>query len=279
MTEDDARIDPNGPEALPGEPSASAETPPVSPAETASPYAAQQALGAQPYGPTPIPSSYGWPPAFPTPVQAQFPGPGWPQSMGPWVAPTAHPAPGWGYGPGYRPGYGPGFVPAPGAGFAPRFGPGYMQTPYAPPGPRPGLLWGGIGARFGALVIDAVLIGCSLFGLGLVLSAIGTGSTTRSDNTAATAAAVVWWLLVFIYNPLCWYVFGATPGQKALGLRVAQASTGRSLGIGAVLVRYLVFFTVTVAFPLGVVSAAIASKDPFKRAWHDELARSVVVRK
>jgi uncharacterized RDD family membrane protein YckC len=133
--------------------------------------------------------------------------------------------------------------------------------------------------RFGALVIDTVLLGCSLFGLGLVLSAIGAGSTTRSDNTAATAVAVVWWLLVFIYHPTCWYIFGATPGQKALGLRVAQASSGQSLDIGAVLVRYLVFFMVTVAFPLGIVSAAIASKDPFKRSWHDELARSVVVRK
>ena len=254
MSGADAEADPSRAVDLPAEPSASPATPPT---QTASPYPAQPAFVAPPHGPLP--------------VQAQVPASGWAQPPGSWTPPTAYAAPAWGYGPGYQPGYGP--------GFAPGFAPGYAPLPYAPPGPGPGLRWGGIGARFGALVIDAVLIGCSLFGLGLVLSAIGAGSTTRSDSTASTAVAVVWWLLVFIYNPICWYVFGATPGQKALGLRVAQASTGQSLGIGAVLVRYLVFFTVTVAFPLGVVSAAIASKDPFKRAWHDELARSVVVRK
>jgi uncharacterized RDD family membrane protein YckC len=199
--------------------------------------------GAPPY------QLYWQPPAPQYPIAAQWPASGWAQP------------------PGYQPGFGSGLAP------------GDMPLRYAPPGPGPGLLWGGIGVRFEALVIDAVLLGCSLFGLGLVLSAIGAGSTTRSDDTAATAVAVVWWLLVFIYHPTCWYIFGATPGQKALGLRVAQASSGQSLGIGAVLVRYLVFFMVTVAVPLGVVSAAIASKDPFKRAWHDELARSVVVRK
>ena len=218
MTEDDARIDPNRAEDLPAEPSASAAAPPAHPAETSSPYPAQQALGAQPYSPPPFPPPYGWPPAFPTPVGAQFPASGRTRPTGSSVVPTAYPAPGWGYGPGNRPGYEPGFAPGLGAGFGPAFGPGYMPLPYAPPGPGPGLLWGGIGARFGALAIDAVLIACSLFGLGLVLSAIGAGSTTRSDNTAATAVAVVWWLLIFIYNPICWYVFGATPGQKTLGL-------------------------------------------------------------
>lgn len=258
MTEDDARTDPNRPEDLPAEHSASPATPLI---ETASPYPAPPTFGAQPYQP------HWQPPAPQPPTAAQWPASGWDQPSGSWGAQTVYPAAGWGRGPGCQPGFGPGLAP------------GYMPLRYAPPGPGPGLLWGAVGVRFGALVIDAVLLGCSLVGLGLVLSAIGAGSTTRSESTAATAVAVVWWLLVFIYHPTCWYIFGATPGQKALGLHVAQASSGQPLGIGAVLVRYLVFFMVTVAFPLGVVSAAIASKDPFKRAWHDELARSVVVRK
>jgi uncharacterized RDD family membrane protein YckC len=86
-------------------------------------------------------------------------------------------------------------------------------------------------------------------------------------------------LFALIYHPACWYVFGATLGQKALGLRVAQACNGGPLGIGGVLVRYLIFSVVTVVFPLGIVSAVMAADDPFKRAWHDEVARSVVVRR
>ncbi len=258
MTEDDAGADPNRPEDLPAGESASPATPSTG---TASHDPAQPTFGAQPYQPY-------WQPRVPQPpTAAQWPASDWAQPPGSWGAQTVYPAAGWGRGSGYRPGFGP------------ELAPGYMPLRYAPLGPGPGLLWGGIAVRFGALVVDTVLLGCSLFGLGLVLSAIGGGSATRSESTGATAVAVTWWVLVFIYHPTCWYIFGATPGQKALGLRVAQASSGQSLGIGAVIVRYLVFFMVTVAFPLGIVSAAIASKDPFKRAWHDELARSVVVRK
>ena len=122
--------------------------------------------------------------------------------------------------------------------------------------------------------IVVALAAFSVFAAGIY--AVGGQVGHLWEQMAIPAAAL---LFVLVYNPACWYIFGATPGQKALGLRVAQASDGQSLGIGAVLVRYLIFFMVTLAFPLGVVSAAIASKDPFKRAWHDELARSVVVRK
>jgi uncharacterized RDD family membrane protein YckC len=136
-----------------------------------------------------------------------------------------------------------------------------------------------MGARLGALVIDGVILIVSLFVVALLVSTMdGSGSSARSDTTATTAVALIWWLVALSYHPVCWYVFGSTLGQKALGLRVAQASNGQSLGIGAVLVRYLIFFMVTVFFPLGLVSAVMASNDPFKRAWHDDVARSVVVR-
>jgi len=36
---------------------------------------------------------------------------------------------------------------------------------------------------------------------------------------------------------------------------------------------------VTIAIPLGIISAVMAAQDPFKRAWHDEVARSIVVRR
>jgi hypothetical protein len=303
MAEGDAGIEPKLPGYLPAEHSASPAAPPI---ETTALYPIQSTRGPRLYGPqtytpptsppdspptsppyspptsppdspptsppySPPTSPPYWPPAVPPPGRAQFPASSWGPSPGSWGAPTFYPATGWGYVPGYGPGFGPGFAPV--------TAPGYTPLPYAPPGPMPGLLWGGIRVRLGALVIDAVLLVCSLFAMGLVVASIGGGSASRTGNTAATAVALVWWLFVLVYNPACWYIFGATPGQKALGLRVAQASDGQSLGIGAVLVRYLIFFMVTLAFPLGVVSAAIASKDPFKRAWHDDLARSVVVRK
>jgi uncharacterized RDD family membrane protein YckC len=148
-----------------------------------------------------------------------------------------------------------------------------------PPGPAPGVLWGGVVARFGALVVDGVALFGSLIVVGVVVSAIAQNADpSQAEPPAATAASLTWWLLALIYHPAFWYVFGATPGQKALGLRVARASDGGSLGIGAVIVRYLIFSVVIVVFPLGLVSGLFAARDPYKRAWHDEVARSVVVR-
>ena len=181
--------------------------------------------------------------------------------------------PGW---PRAQPGTWAGFGPYPPAVWTQ---PAYGPERYAPPGPVPGVQWGGIGVRFGALLIDAVILLCSLVAVGLLLSAYGSpGSTGRSDTPAETVISLVWWLFALIYHPAFWYAFGATPGQKVLGLRVAQASNGRALGLGAVVTRYLIFFTITVVTPLAVISAAMAASDPFKRAWHDHVARSVVVR-
>jgi uncharacterized RDD family membrane protein YckC len=148
-----------------------------------------------------------------------------------------------------------------------------------PPGPEPGLNWGSIGARFGALVIDAIILVVSEIALSLTGLALAGGGAGASSSGPAVALAVIWWLIALIYHPACWYVFGATPGQKALGLRIARASDGGSLGIGGVLIRFLIFFMVTVAFPLGIISGILAANDPFKRAWHDQVARSVVVRR
>lgn len=214
-----------------------------------------------PYGPPPYPPQYGSPPygqapGYPPYAPPTYPASSWPPPQsGSWGAPV-YPPMGWGYQPGYAP------------------------AAYAPPGPGPGLRWGGIGERLGALMIDGVILVCSLFALALLVTAVGgSGSSSRSDSPAVTAIGLIWWFLVLIYHPACWWVFGSTPGQKALGLRVAQASNGQALGIGAVLIRYLIFAIVTVIVPLGLISGVMASSDPFKRAWHDEVARSVVVKR
>ena len=210
-----------------------------------------------PWGPSPWgPPQYGAPLYGGLPDSSTSAASGW-QVPAPasWGVPDSYQQPGWGYQP-------------------------YARAASGPPGPRPGLRWAGVGVRFGALLIDGVLLVGSLFAVGLLLTATGgAGSGSRADSPTATAIGLMWWLVVLAYNPVCWYVFGATAGQMALGLRVAQATNGLSLGIGPVLVRYLIFATVTIVFPLGVISGIATSSDPFKRAWHDNVARSVVVQR
>jgi len=158
--------------------------------------------------------------------------------------------------------------------------PGSAPDGYPPAGPAPGLEWGGVGARLGALLIDAVVVIGALFVLGAFLAALtGLGSGIAAQSTPVLALSLGYWLFALIYHPACWYIFEATPGQKAIGLSVVRAADGQALGIGAVLVRYLIFCVVTVVVPLGIISGFMAARDPFKRAWHDELARSIVVRR
>jgi uncharacterized RDD family membrane protein YckC len=99
-----------------------------------------------------------------------------------------------------------------------------------------------------------------------------------ANSAAATAIYWIWVLFFMAYHPACWYAFGSSLGQRALGLRVVRASDGLKVGLGAVLIRYVIFAVSTGTVILGIIAAAMANEDPFKRAWHDEAARSVVVR-
>ncbi|HEX7492487.1 MAG TPA: RDD family protein [Candidatus Limnocylindrales bacterium] len=218
-------------------------------------------------------------------------------------APAQWPVPSPAPSPAPSPTQWPGQSPAPGAWPPPYGTPTRWQTPYATPapgqspwapqpapqhpgitaasvsiGPTPGLLWGSIWTRFAAIVIDLVLVAGSLFVVGIMITALSAGSSSDNSNSAGTALAIIWLILALIYHPACWYAFGASVGQKVLGLRLARASDGRALGLGAILARYAIFFVVTLIFPLAIISAIMAARDPFRRAWQDQVSRSIVVR-
>jgi uncharacterized RDD family membrane protein YckC len=166
--------------------------------------------------------------------------------------------------------------------------PGYPAWGYEPagpssyglPGPEPSVLWGDVGVRLGALVLDAVVIVVALFAMGLVIAAVSpAGKTSNSESPIATAIGLIWIVFALVYHPVCWYLVGGTLGQKALGLRITRAYDGANMDIGRVLVRYLVFFFVTIIVPVGIISAVMTAQDPFKRAWHDQVARTIVVKR
>jgi uncharacterized RDD family membrane protein YckC len=207
-------------------------------------------------GPGRWPVAGAWPPG-----PAQAPGGAWPPGPAPTPATFGPgPYPGWGTGPGWG-GYG---------YFAP------------PPGPLPGLAWGGLGHRFAALLLDGALMFGTLIVAGLVAGFFADPNPyddVREYSTASAIVSLAWMLMAVCYHPACWYFFGGTVGQRAMGLRVVRAADGRKLGLGAILVRFAIFAICTVTIIPGLIAAATAADDPFKRAWHDEAARSVVVRR
>jgi uncharacterized RDD family membrane protein YckC len=183
-------------------------------------------------------------------------------------------------------------IPSDGAGTPP---PGYWMPPGYPPVTWPAMGWapsgfppvplspfgagyspGGIGIRFGALLIDAAFVLATAIVAGLLMGMVGGPGTDTTP--AAMAIWLLWLFFVLSYHPASWYVFDCTIGQRALGLRVRRRSDGQSLGFGAVNIRYIVFCVETLIFPLGMIAAALAASDPIKRTWHDEAAGSVVVK-
>jgi uncharacterized RDD family membrane protein YckC len=102
------------------------------------------------------------------------------------------------------------------------------------------------GARAGALMLDLMLIFVLFLVLGIVLGMMGLGALSVDEENLSGAAEffiVLLILLVFLsrYGYFLWFELGprgATPGKRALGIRVAARGGGR-LTAEAVIARNL----------------------------------------
>ena len=169
--------------------------------------------------------------------------------------------------------------------------------PPAPPTPPPGysagyaqpaMQYASFGARLGGLLIDS-LIG-SLFSVPAIIAALAgprelvsctvngesglcnfpTGGTIALATLLGAIAAIGWLVL------LCKKIAGGgSPGQRAMGIRVADANTGANIGAGKAL-GWLVchWFSGFVCY-LGYFWMLWDNR---KQCWHDKMVGTVVVR-
>ncbi|MGH7748505.1 MAG: RDD family protein, partial [Candidatus Dormibacteria bacterium] len=97
---------------------------------------------------------------------------------------------------------------------------------------------------------------------------------------SASCQTTGWGFLSFVVVGLVYMTFmwttSATLGQRALGIRVLDATTGGSISLGRSLLRYVGL--VLSAIPLGL-GLMWAGWDPRKQGWHDKLANTVVLRR
>ncbi len=209
----------------------------------------------------PPPPPGGPPPAYPpTPPAyppAGYPAPGYPPPAGYPVAP--------GYAP---PGYPPAGYPAPG-------------SPWGVP--QPTTRYAGFWIRFVAYVIDQILLGIVI---GIVIKAsaaiivtcpAGTINLTTSCAGGVVSYSPVFYLMLLLliaYYIVLWSM-GGTLGQRALGIRVVDATSGKPIGIGRSFVRFIGFVISAVVIDIGLMWAGW---DPRKQGWHDKMASSVCLR-
>ncbi|AAV86575.1 RDD family protein [Anaplasma marginale str. Dawn] len=90
----------------------------------------------------------------------------------------------------------------------------------------------------------------------------------------AVALQVVQLVIVFVYNVYMWINFSGTAGKLLVGLRVIDENTLEAMSLGQATKRF--FSTALSGIPLGL-GIVWSNFDARKRAWHDMIAKTVVV--
>lgn len=170
-----------------------------------------------------------------------------------------------------------------------------VATYYAGPqlGPAPGIRYAGFWIRVVASIIDAIIVGVPL----AIVFFAAEGSTLSTyancvNNAAASGVLPATCQSTFVgaigsfeligiavellYFVILWSKFGGTFGQRMLGLHVVDAATGRNIGIGRSIGRFVGYVISGAALDIGLIWVAF---DPRKQGWHDKIASTFVVRK
>jgi len=167
------------------------------------------------------------------------------------------------------------------------------QTPPEPAGPAPGVQFAGHGARLGAYVIDAIVVGAVvsvlLLAVGLPLAgdfiriAIDDPDRFKDASTWAelgpsfvlfVLGSIVIGVLGMLYFPFFWARDGQTPGMKIAGIRVVSDRDGSRIGWGPALLRLVGFWVSGAVFYLGFIWILVDSR---RRGWHDLIAGTCVI--
>ncbi|MCA1029813.1 RDD family protein [Bacillus timonensis] len=156
--------------------------------------------------------------------------------------------------------------------------------------------YAGFGARFGAYLLDAFILGIPLFILFFVLSIVMIGSTAGFEELMASetmeaeisdemvASVLGYYLVVLLLAlivPVAYYAgfhaspWQATVGKKIVGLKVTDLN-GNRISFWRGFGRYLAMSFLSGIFMIGYIMALFTEK---KQALHDLIAGTVVVRK
>ena len=118
----------------------------------------------------------------------------------------------------------------------------------------------GFWRRFGAALVDAIVVGIVDTVLRLLLGGTGAGLGI---------------LVSFAYYTYFHGTTGQTPGDAALGIKVLDIETREVIGYQRAFVRCLVSIVSGLVIVLGYLWMLW---DPRKQTWHDKAARSLPIR-
>lgn len=153
--------------------------------------------------------------------------------------------------------------------------------------------YAGFWIRFGAMMIDSIVIGVPLAVLVYLISGGAwfdlsqyqdninyamSGNTHMALNSqpkVSFAWELVFEILILIVTILFWEKWrGATPGKKLVKIKIVDAESFQDISNKQAITRSLGYIVSTFALLLGFIMVAFR-KD--KRAFHDFLAKTVVI--
>ena len=135
--------------------------------------------------------------------------------------------------------------------------------------------YGGFWVRFGAVVLDSVILLVVtilavrlLYGQGYLEWAMGAAQGLTRNQVFFN------YVLPAIYCVGFWILKSATIGKMLVKVKIVDAKTGKPASPLQCIVRYLGY--IVSALPLGLGFIWIAF-DKRKQGWHDKIARTLVV--
>lgn len=132
--------------------------------------------------------------------------------------------------------------------------------------------YAGFWVRFAAALIDSFLFTIMFIPFALVF---GPDDYFTNDTLGLTAFDGLQQLISAIVYIGFWMQLSATPGKLLLNLKIVDAETGSPIKLSQAIIRYLGYFISAIVFCLGYFWILFDAK---KQAWHDKMARTVVVR-
>ncbi len=130
------------------------------------------------------------------------------------------------------------------------------------------MVYAGFWIRFGAKIIDAIVLGIVGFLFGSAAGLIGGGRSGPFVNAFS-------WVVSLAYTTYFLGAYGATPGKMACGLKVVRPD-GEKISYGRACGRFFAEFLSSIILAIGYIIAAF---DDEKRALHDRICDTRVVRK
>ncbi|HEY8953589.1 MAG TPA: RDD family protein [Candidatus Dormibacteraeota bacterium] len=159
--------------------------------------------------------------------------------------------------------------PPPGYAPPPQMG-GYQPIAVASPGS-----YGGFWIRVVAYIIDAIILGI-IGGILSVPLGVNYSDVNSLNSAAARTSNGIDLVLSLVYFVGLWTYMGGSIGQRILGMRVVDATSGQPIGLGKAVIRWLgLLLSFFVCF-IGVIWVAF---DARKQGWMDKIAGTVVVRR